>query len=308
MKTPSTQRWILALTFLIAGSFSLLAQETTDRIVLIQKITNDDGTEMVIKKRIPSDEDLASALQEFKLDNADHVYVVISDVQGKDWEIHRRGNTPIERDPCQVFIGVTIGGQGPDGTGARVVGVIPNTSAETAGLRAGDVILRLDDAETNSHSALVHERDSHQPGDWYTLSILRDGQVIEVEAQFKACAPTPNDPISQQPVPEPPLREPNPDDPVLGTVDYSLNLQDFSAYPNPTYGEVHIRFQAEARPTTIRIADAEGKILFEEYRPDFDGYFARPVDLSNAQPGLILLTIQQADKIVSKKIILLART
>ena len=305
MKTPSTQRWLSTLILLIAGFFSLLAQDAPNRTVLIQKITHDDGTETVIKKNLASDQDLAKALHDFKLDNPDHVTILF--MNGHEMEFHRKGKAFMERGPCQVFIGVTVGGQGPDGFGVRIAEVIPNTSAEKAGLTAGDVILRLDDEETNSYSALVRERNKHQPGDWYTLSILRDGQVLDVEAQFKPCDPDPNDSPASQPAPDPVFEQTNPVDPVQ-SVNYTLDLQDFSVSPNPSYGEVHIRFQADPKPTIIRISDSNGKILFEEYRPDFEGYYARPIDLANAQPGLLLLSIQQEDKFVSKKIILLART
>lgn len=168
---------------------------------------------------------------------------------------------------------------------------------------AGDIILALDDAETNSHETLLYERNKHQPGEWFTLSILRDGEVVDVDAQFKSCEEKAPEVPAETP---PPAREPEPEDQIQH-VNQTLDLLDYSAYPNPTYGDLNISFKAEAKPTTIRITDVNGRVVFEENRPDFDGYFARPIDLQHAQPGLLMLTIQQEDKFVMKKIVLLAR-
>ena len=400
MKTLSTQRLLLTLVLLIAGLLYLQAQESTpNKVVLIQKIVNDDGTQTVIKKSIATDQDLEVILPEFKLDNAE--YVAIQFMNGKEFELEkkaflgvyptsnpegegvllngiiantcaaaaglhngdvllaidahplpsnsslekvlslyepndqititflRNGQTlttsatlgardsmsysRLERDPCQVFIGVTIGGQGQNGLGTRISEIIPNTPADAVGLQSGDIILSLDDVETNTHEALLHERNKHQPGEWFTLSILRNGQVMDVDAQFKSCdIEKPAHPIEGPAKADAPatqndlLKEPNPVDPIE-SLNYTLTLQDFSAYPNPTYGDLNIRFQATAKPTTIRITDVTGRVVFEETREDFDGYYARPVDLQNAQPGLLMLTIQQENKTVSAQIILLSK-
>lgn len=212
-------------------------------------------------------------------------------------------STHKKRNPCDVFIGVLIGARGADGNGVQISGIVPGTPAESAGLQPGDLILALDDVETNSHEALVAERNKHKPGEWFTLNISRQGQVLDIDAQFPDCPKAPNNQTTQQPTTQ---EEPDPTDPVLN-ISNTLQLSGFSTYPNPTYGELNIRFQAEPKPTTVRITDVNGRVVFEEDRPDFDGYYARPVDLQNVQPGLLLLTIQQENQIVSKKVMLVNR-
>jgi len=268
MKPRSTQRLLAIAALLFAFSFSLAAQDLfPTRIVIVQKTVNEDGTTTVIKKSIYSE----------------------------------------ERDPCQVFIGVMISGLGKDGKGAFVSGVIPGTAAQTAGLRPGDVILALDDAETDSHEALLLERNKHKPGEWFTLTILRQGEVVDVDAQFQSC---PNDPTTQEPNyqknPDPVPEEQFPDDPKASTRD-GLSLLDYSIFPNPTYDELNLSFRAEAKPASVRIAEPGGRVIFEENLPNFDGYYARQLDLQNATPGILLLTIQQEGRLVTKKIVLLAR-
>ena len=61
--------------------------------------------------------------------------------------------------------------------------------AEKAGLKAGDIILKIDDKnidQTNSLSALVNK---HKVGDKITLTILRDGKEQKIDVTLGA-APT----------------------------------------------------------------------------------------------------------------------
>lgn len=94
-------------------------------------------------------------------------------------------NTENERrDPCRVFIGVgTSSVQG----GLNVDYTIDNTPATQYGVQAGDVILALDGVPLSTQSELVYERDKHQPGDPFTLTILRDGREMKIDARFKTC-------------------------------------------------------------------------------------------------------------------------
>ena len=69
-----------------------------------------------------------------------------------------------------------------EGEGVRVQQVMPGSAAEEAGIKAGDVIIALDGeavANLRSYSALLKSR---APGDEIRLSVLRDGQTVEVPA------------------------------------------------------------------------------------------------------------------------------
>lgn len=88
------------------------------------------------------------------------------------------------RDPCKVFIGV---GTSSVPGGLTVDYTVNNTPATQYGVQAGDVILALDGAPVRSQPELVYERDKHQPGDPFTLTILRDGREMRIDARFKTC-------------------------------------------------------------------------------------------------------------------------
>lgn len=84
--------------------------------------------------------------------------------------------------------------------------------------------------------------------------------------------------------------------------DRQLKLQQFSASPNPTDGQLQLRFQGEAAPTQVRISDLSGREIFQQNLQDFDGYYTGDIDLSKAS-GTLLLTIQQGERFFTEKII-----
>jgi serine protease Do len=69
--------------------------------------------------------------------------------------------------------------------GVYVESVIEGGSADKAGIKAGDLILKVDDIETNSKSELMEIIARHRPGDKVQMTIQsgKDQQVVEVELQ-----------------------------------------------------------------------------------------------------------------------------
>ncbi|HUV39051.1 MAG TPA: PDZ domain-containing protein, partial [Planctomycetota bacterium] len=65
--------------------------------------------------------------------------------------------------------------------GVRLAGVLEGTPAEKAGLRAGDVILRVDDVRVQNPVELHNELQKHKPGDKLSIALQRDGRDMVVE-------------------------------------------------------------------------------------------------------------------------------
>ena len=210
------------------------------------------------------------------------------------------------RDPCKVFIGVSISGSSPEGV--RVSGIIDGTAAEKYKVQRGDLIIAMDDVPVNSFNSLLNERNKHEAGDWFTLTILRDGQQMDLDAQFNPCdkeeeGEEPTSTGMEEPTEELIIVEETPE----LQLDNSLKLAVYNAFPNPTYGGLQVNFEAEAIPTNVQITDATGKIVHQEMLNQFNGNYSKQLDLRDATPGVLLLTIQQGDKTITEKIILLAR-
>jgi S1-C subfamily serine protease len=61
-----------------------------------------------------------------------------------------------------------------------VVNVLAGTPAEAAGLRAGDVLTRIDDTPVGDPQSALNAIARIRPGNRVTLSIARDGEPLEL--------------------------------------------------------------------------------------------------------------------------------
>ncbi|MEO1008416.1 MAG: M28 family peptidase [Planctomycetota bacterium] len=88
----------------------------------------------------------------------------------------------------RVRFGIRPGAYGDGESGVAVGGVSPDTSAEAAGLREGDVLIAWDGEEIGDIRGWMGMLARHDPGDVVVVTILRDGdrQDIEVTLQGKS--------------------------------------------------------------------------------------------------------------------------
>jgi S1-C subfamily serine protease len=210
----------------------------------------------------------------------------------------------IERDPCAVFIGVYTTDLREQGV--RVTGVIEGTPAKNSGVQVGDIILALDDVPVATHLELRRERDKHKAGETFTLLVMRNGEYKEIDATFINCAQqTPTEPavevVEMEEADNP--AEDKPEQSMRNLVQ-EMQVEAFRLYPNPTVGQFNLQFEAEVGALSIRIADATGKVVYNEEIPQFNGSYNRQLSLAGATPGTYVLTLKQGDKILSRKLIL----
>lgn len=69
--------------------------------------------------------------------------------------------------------------------GVYVDSIQPNSSAGEAGLKVGDVIQRVNDAEVKSSSQLLELIGRHHPGDQVSLSIDRNGKPMQFDVTLR---------------------------------------------------------------------------------------------------------------------------
>jgi hypothetical protein len=72
------------------------------------------------------------------------------------------------------------------GRGCRISGVMPDTPAEACGLKEGDVIIRINSGAVSNLKEYSDILKSLSPGERITITILRDGNEMTVEAEVKA--------------------------------------------------------------------------------------------------------------------------
>ncbi len=232
------------------------------------------------------------------------VMVVLSESSDFSWTSSR-----IERDPCQVFIGVYTS-TNSSRNGVDVNGVIGDTPAEVSGIQKGDVILEMDGVPVSTHNELLAERNKHKPGQEFTLTVLRNGTTMDIDARFKVCPTDVVPEVVTEEVPEELVVTEEPPvaiDAPVNTEIPKLNLEVFQAFPNPTTGLVTMRFQADAVPTTVQITDITGKVVFQDNLNRFDGYYDRQIDLTGTVPGTLTLTVRQGKQVFTQAIVLITR-
>ena len=78
------------------------------------------------------------------------------------------------------FIGVRFQ-EVPGASGLHVMDVIPDGPAAKAGLKGGDVIVKLDGKDTSDLQGFVTTIGSHKPGDKIALTVKRDGKDQEIK-------------------------------------------------------------------------------------------------------------------------------
>lgn len=95
---------------------------------------------------------------------------------------------PIPRPPGRrPMIGIGLQRVTPDGQ-LRVADIMPGSPAEKAQLKRGDVLAAIDGQEIDGYRMLVEYVLSKKVGDEVALSLLRDGQQLEVKLVLSAFA------------------------------------------------------------------------------------------------------------------------
>jgi serine protease Do len=71
---------------------------------------------------------------------------------------------------------------------ARIAAVVPGLAADRAGLKEGDIVLKLDNESITSTSQLQQLIRSHYPGDKVTVIVQRDGRSVTTEVTLGSLA------------------------------------------------------------------------------------------------------------------------
>ena len=63
-------------------------------------------------------------------------------------------------------------------------GVVKDSPADKAGIKEGDVILKINNDDLGQGNALVNVLSKYHPGDEVTLQVLRDGKKQDVKVKL----------------------------------------------------------------------------------------------------------------------------
>jgi len=95
-----------------------------------------------------------------------------------------RAPAPAVRPEATSYLGILVGPTAKDAarTGAVVRDVAPESPAAKAGLKKGDLIVKIGAQEVNDPKALVEAVAGHQGGEKVILHVVRDGKEQTIEA------------------------------------------------------------------------------------------------------------------------------
>ena len=68
----------------------------------------------------------------------------------------------------------------PERSGALIQSVIPNSPAEKAGLRRGDLVIAAENISIDEPKALLDEVEKAQIGKIFILNVLRDNKEMKI--------------------------------------------------------------------------------------------------------------------------------
>jgi putative serine protease PepD len=80
------------------------------------------------------------------------------------------------------YLGVRLDERTDGGQGAIVVSVEPDTPAAEAGIAADDIVIEVDGTPINGGAGLVAAIRDREPGDTISITVLREGELLELEA------------------------------------------------------------------------------------------------------------------------------
>jgi putative serine protease PepD len=84
------------------------------------------------------------------------------------------------KTPQHAYLGVTVG-DSTSGAGAAIESVKSGTPADSAGVKAGDIVTKIDGVAVDNADDLTAKISAHQPGDKVTLTVTRNGATKTID-------------------------------------------------------------------------------------------------------------------------------
>ncbi|CAB4559272.1 unannotated protein [freshwater metagenome] len=88
------------------------------------------------------------------------------------------------QEVAEGFLGVAIEERSDGGAGAVIAEVTPGSPAAEAGVRVGDVVVEADGRPVGGQGGLISAIRDGRPGETITLTVLRDGELVDLSAML----------------------------------------------------------------------------------------------------------------------------
>jgi len=88
-----------------------------------------------------------------------------------------------------------------------------------------------------------------------------------------------------------------------GNVDNKVDMDNMKLYPNPNDGKFNLNFNLKSKgDVEVTVYNVEGKQVYNEKIPNFEGEYNKPIDISSNAKGIYFVKIQQGKHTQVKKI------
>jgi putative serine protease PepD len=87
---------------------------------------------------------------------------------------------------AEGFLGVSLEARRDGGVGSIIATVQPDSPADAAGIKVGDIVLAVDGEPVNGQAGLVAAIRDRNPGDTISIDLVRDGERLSVTATLVA--------------------------------------------------------------------------------------------------------------------------
>jgi S1-C subfamily serine protease len=161
-------------TLLLAATFAFGQEgESKKRIKIIT--TDEDGKEEV------REFELADKIITWESEHDSDMKIIVRGADGETEEVII-GNLPsqmrwhMDADDNKAFLGVVMGRE-TDNSGVAIKKVTTDSPAEKAGLKAGDVIVAINDQRIEGSADLIEVLSQYEVDDQVTLRYVRDGKT-----------------------------------------------------------------------------------------------------------------------------------
>lgn len=232
-----------------------------------------------------------------------------------DFEWHEDGDNTFffeGKGMNRPMLGVLIDEDDTDTKGITISGVSDDSGAKKAGLQKGDVITAVNGTAVNTVKDIHKALDGKNADDVVKVSYTRDGANKEADVKLSAGATAKvfksKDFYKMDGDNVVVIKRGNKDEKheivkdvrvMAGEDAFNLSLDIF---PNPAENNVTVKFEADAKATTVSLMDVTGKQIFREELKDFNGEFEKKIDVSNSADGILILTIIQGEHVHTEKI------
>lgn len=257
----------------------------------------------------------------------------------KQWEEINAQSDSVQRsnDEEKAFLGVIINDMDQQ-PGIIISEIIDESPALKAGLKAGDIIMKINDKELKNYEELISALSEKKPGDEITITYTRDGysthtkvllsknnrKIINWNKEQSSYFSEPSYSIKVNSCPAVSnctyLSDKNGKRNLKMSIQIlkeedalqidnlenaSLNPEDIKFYPNPTEGNFNLEFKAKyLGDAEILIRNVDGKIVYEELLQDFQGIYQKTMNLGTLPKGTYLVSITQNDFSATKQIVI----